>query len=99
MFIEILLAEQTVGTRGKAVIGRVDNDSIFALATGFDGVEYAADLTVKLGYQSIVFAKLIADIASFSRMRCKARRVCLRQVTRIEGVSGRKFFGSGGRLS
>ena len=72
MFIEVLLAEQTVGTHGKAVIGRVDNDSIIALATGFDGVEYTADLTVKLGYQSIVLAKLIADIASFSRMRCQA---------------------------
>ncbi len=70
MLIEVLFAEQTVRAHGKAVIGRVDNDSIFALATVLDGVEYAADLAIKLGYQSIVLAKLIADIASLSRMRC-----------------------------
>ena len=93
MFIEVLLAEQAVGAQGKAVIGRVDNDSIFALATGFDGGEYAADLTVELGYQSIVLAKLIANIASFSRMRCQALvAFTSRQVTSIEGVVGQKIL-------
>ena len=45
------------------MISGVDNYGILALATGFNGVEYATDLAVQLSYQPIILAKLIAYIA------------------------------------
>ena len=67
MFVDALLAQQSVAAQGEAVVSREDHPGVLFQAPLAECAEDAADLRVEVRHQRVVLTQLIADDPRIAR--------------------------------
>ncbi len=99
MLEDALLAEQAVTAEGEAVVGREHDDGVACMARRFQCIEDAADLAVEVSHHPVVLGQLVAHHGLGAWPRAEILVAAPRIAPLSNGNCGRKFAGSGGRLS